>query len=219
MTRPTREPNFDRVADVYRWAEYLALGTVLPRTRTQFLTLLSDRRSAFVLGDGDGRFLAALLAANRNLHAHAVDTSARMLKLLRARCSFAAERLHTLRTSALTATPPNGTDLVVTHFFLDCFDQPQVEHFIQQSASYCRPGTLWLVSEFQLPQRSWLRWPARVYIHLLYLAFRILTGLRVKRLPDTHPALVRAGFTRLAYHERLAGLVYTELWRLDRAVE
>ena len=100
-----RDANFDRVARLYRWAEYLALGPLLERTREHFLPQLAGRRQALVLGDGDGRFLARLLRQQPGLHALAVDTSAVMLRLLRQRCldsaPAAVSRLRTLRASAL----------------------------------------------------------------------------------------------------------------------
>ena len=207
------QPSFDRVARLYRWAEYLALGPLLTRTRQHHLPQLSHCRRALVLGDGDGRFLARLLYLNPQLHALAIDTSATMLHLLRQRCAFAAPRLRTAQTSALTADPPPHTDLIVTHFFLDCLPQPEVVALTQRLAAATAPGTLWLVSDFAIPTSALLRPFARLYIRALYLAFRLLTGLRTQHLPDPQTALTRAGFLRIASHQHLGGLLYTELWQ------
>ena len=87
-------PNFDSIARIYRWAEYLSLGPLLVRTRNHFLPQLTPCRRALVLGDGDGRFLARLLQQNPDLHALAVDTSATMLHLLRERCLRTAPNSH-----------------------------------------------------------------------------------------------------------------------------
>jgi ubiquinone/menaquinone biosynthesis C-methylase UbiE len=207
-----REPNFDPVARLYRWAEYLSLGPLLQRTRTHLLPQLTDRRSAFVLGDGDGRFLARLLAQNPLLQALAIDTSATMLQLLQRRCGFAGARLCVQQASALTATPPRDTDLIVTHFFLDCLTQAEVNVLAQRVSAQTQPGTLWLLSDFHVPSGA-VRSLARLYIRALYLVFRLLTGLRIKSLPDPQASLARAGFIRMARHERLFGMIYTELWR------
>ena len=209
------QPNFDRVARIYRWAEYLSLGPLLQRTRTHFLPQLTSRRTAFILGDGDGRFLARLLQQNPTLHAYAVDTSASMLDLLRQRCLPTASRLQTLRISALDADLPPNTDLIVTHFFLDCLTQPEVDALVNRIAANIQPGTLWLLSDFQIPQRPILRPFAKLYVCALYLAFRILTGLRVQSLPNPQTALSNAGFTRKSRHEKLFGLIYTEIWQLQ----
>ena len=245
------QPNFDRVARIYRFAEYLSLGPLLQRTRTHFLHDLPPRHQALLLGDGDGRFLARLLARRPHLSALAVDTSATMLQLLRHRCQPYIHRVRTLHASALdlfgSSYPeasgagtngypePSGSglisppvegagsprlqpwaspDLIVTHFFLDCLTQPELQTLTQNLAANTAPGTLWLLSDFAIPQRPLLRPLAALYIRFLYLAFRILTGLRATHLPDPASALASAGFTRLARHELLYGLLYTEIWQL-----
>jgi SAM-dependent methyltransferase len=215
---PRHPPNFDRVARIYRWAEYLSLGPLLVRTRNHFLPQLTHSRRALVLGDGDGRFLARLLAQNPDLHVLAVDTSATMLHLLRERCLRAAPRaamfrLRTLQASALDITPSRDTDLIVTHFFLDCLSQSDVDALTQRLAAHVRPGALWLLSDFAIPSAPLLRALAALYVRSLYLAFRLLTGLRTTWLPDPQAALSAAGFEPLARHQLLFGLLYTELWQ------
>ncbi len=206
-------PNFDPVARIYRFAEYLTLGPLLQRTRTHFLPLLPPRHRALLLGDGDGRFLAQLLSIQPNLRALAVDTSATMLHLLRHRCQPHANRLQTLQASALSVTPAPDIDLIITHFFLDCLTQPELDTLAQNLAAYTSPGTLWLLSDFAIPPTPLLRPLAALYIRALYLAFRTLTGLRVTHLPDPRSALATAGFDRIARHDLLYGLLYTEIWQ------
>jgi SAM-dependent methyltransferase len=203
-------PDFDRVARVYRWAEYLALGRTLERAREYFLPRLADRERVLALGDGDGRFLARLLAQNPEMQAVAVDTSAEMLALLRERCG---ERARTVQASALGIRVSGVTDLVATHFFLDCFTQAEVDRLAQEVAAQLESGALWVVSDFGVPRARWLRPPAAMYVRSLYLAFRILTGLRVTRLPDPQASLSAAGLQRVGRREFLLGLVYTELWQ------
>lgn len=211
------EPDFDRVAHIYRWAEYASLGPLLQRARTHFLPELRDCRRAMVLGDGDGRFLARLMARNPAMQAVAVDTSATMLKLLRRNSAHATKdadgRLTSLQASALQTRPAPQTDLIVTHFFLDCLTQPEVDSLTASYAAMLKPGTLWVVSDFALPRVAWLRPFAGVYIRALYLAFRLLTGLRVTQLPDAQESLRGAGFALIARKEFIGGLIYTELWR------
>jgi hypothetical protein len=58
-----------------------------------------------------------------------------------------------------------------------------------------------------------MRLPAKFLIRSLYLAFRLLTGLRTTRLPDHTTPLTQAGLTRVSHQHRLAGLLATELWQ------
>ncbi|MDE1162090.1 MAG: class I SAM-dependent methyltransferase [Acidobacteriaceae bacterium] len=206
-------PGFDRVARLYRWAEYLALGPLLTQTRNHWLPKLTHIRQATIFGDGDGRFLARFLQQNPAAHAHAIDASPCMLKLLQQRSLFAAARRTTELATLPEALPAPDSDLLVTHFVLDCLPQTAVDRFAEQCFARTAPGTLWLVSDFAPMRSRWLRPASRLYIRLLYLSFRMLTGLRVTQLPDSYQALSQAGFQRIAHTERVNGLLFTELWR------
>ncbi len=212
----TREADFNRIARPYRWLEYVTLGRALERCRTHYLPLLRDRRHALVLGDGDGRFLAQLLAYNRQLQADAVDTSATMLRLLRQRSEAATPdagaRLRIHHANALTFPPGGPYDLIVTHFFLDCLTQAELNTLVARVAAALAPGALWAVSDFRIPAGV-MRLPARTFVRGLYFAFRVLTGLRTIQLPDHATALAHAGLVRIARQDSLAGLLTTEVWQ------
>jgi SAM-dependent methyltransferase len=199
--------------------EYLTLGRSLERCRNYFLPQLAQCRSALVLGDGDGRFLACLLAANSELHADAVDTSPAMLNLLehRADAAGARARVQTYHASALEFMPQRDYDLIVTHFFLDCLTQPELDTLCSRIALHIQSNALWLVSDFRIPAGA-MHWPAHILVRLLYLAFRLLTGLRTSALPNHAAALTAAGFVQIAQHHSLAGLLTSELWEYTPAM-
>ena len=210
----TKTANFNAIARPYRWLEYLTLGPILQQTHLHHLPRLTQQKSALILGDGDGRFLSQLLSQNPHIHAEAIDTSATMLHLLRQRCALYANRLQTHQTDALAFQPAKKYDLVVTHFFLDCLTQTQLEALITKITPHLTPDAIWLISDFRIPPTGPMRLIARAYIRSLYLAFRILTNLRVTTLPDYTTPLTQSGFTRIAQHHRLAGLLTTELWQI-----
>jgi hypothetical protein len=148
-----------------------------------------------------------------------------MLRLLLRRCHRAApssaSRVELHHAEALTfVSKPRSTayDLVVTHFFLDCLTQQQVEALVCAVTQSLTPGALWLVSDFHIPATA-MRLPATLLVRGLYLAFRILTGLRTRHLPEHALALERAGFTRVAHQESFFGLLLTELWSFSPTLD
>ena len=207
--------NFDGIARPYRWMEYLSFGRSLERCRFYYLPQLRDRRRALVLGDGDGRFLAKLLAANPALQADAVDISRTMLNLLAGRAAAAtanaAVRLRIHQANALAFTPEANYDLIVTHFFLDCLTQVEVESIAYRLGRHASPKAVWVVSDFRIPSGA-MAWPERSLVRLLYAGFRLLTGLRTNHLPDHSSALLTAGFVRRSEQLSLAGLLTSEIW-------
>jgi Methyltransferase domain len=212
---------FDRIARLYRWMEYLSFGPALQRCRTRFLPQLRHSRNALVFGDGDGRFLKALFTDNPKIHADAIDSSGSMLDLLHERISHigAANRLRTHHTDALhfIPQPSLGTasepyDLVATHFFLDCLSTQQVQKLVTNLQPHLAPEALWVISEFRIPNTR-MRLPAHLVVGSLYLAFRIMTGLRTTQLPLYSEVLLNAGFRRLEERSSLAGLLTSQLWQ------
>ncbi|MBV9128213.1 MAG: class I SAM-dependent methyltransferase [Verrucomicrobia bacterium] len=219
--------NCDRLAPWYRLLEYGALGRALERRRTEFLEQVGDCRRALLLGDGDGRFAAALVTRHREVRVVSVEQSAGMLRCARRRLDAlpiaAAERAQFLQADvgAWLRSPPMASpesqapfDLVATHFFFDCFSAADLAPLIAAIAARTSPGACWLVSEFRQPAgRGWPAWHAWVWLRVLYAFFRMATGLRVARLADHRPLLAAQGFVLEREITARAGMLVSELWR------
>ncbi|HEV2326529.1 MAG TPA: class I SAM-dependent methyltransferase [Terracidiphilus sp.] len=210
-------PDLDSLAGVYRWMEAITFGPFLSRCRNEFLGAMSHCRRALILGDGDGRFTARLLRANPAIEIDAVDTSHAMLQTLVRRAGPHSARVCTHCADVRLWQPSRPPyDLVVTHFLLDFLTEPEVCALAERVSRAVCPSALWIVSEFAIPENSFGRFVARPTVAGLYLGFRWLTGLAVDRLPDHPSALASAGFHLRRSRTRLAGLLVSELWKLDQ---
>jgi SAM-dependent methyltransferase len=212
------EVNFDLIARPYRWLEYFSFGPFLDRCRRAQLVDLKYASRALVLGDGDGRFLARLLAVNPSLSADVVDSSASMLKVLERRVdrsgSLGRRRIRLYHADALDWKPTGNYDLIVTHFFLDCFSPLQLKQLVDRILPHATPGAKWLISEFAIPGNPIAAPFARAIISLLYRAFGCLTGLPVRALPDYAAAFSRRGMVLSQERRTLAGLLSSQIWTL-----
>ncbi len=176
-----------------------------------------NAKTALVLGDGDGRFCASLLYANPVVRIHAVDSSPAMLKALRSKAVriHAEHRLTTYLQNVLDTLPQGPFDLVCTHFLLDCLSVDEITLLVNAISERCRKGS-WVISEFAIPEGI-AKLPATLLIHLLYLAFVLLTGLHVRQLPPYAAVLQRAGFSCVHSRSRLFGILRSELWNMPGA--
>ena len=210
--------HFGRLARLYRAMEYLSFGPFLERCRNRRLPEMLAARTALVYGDGDGRFLARLAAAAPEMMIDAVDASNTMLR-------HAARRLERLRAGpaarvtlrcadALAYQPQQIYDLIVSHFFLDCFTDAEIALLLQHVRAAARPGTLWIVSDFAAPKGSISGRVGRLVVRALYLAFRLLTGLRTQHLPNYASAMSATGWQLEDQHPTLRGLLVSQRWRL-----
>ena len=194
--------NCDHIARWYRWIEYAGFGRALERRREAFLGDVADARRVLALGDGDGRALAALVAAAPQACIDYIDVSARMLELARKRAG--TEHVTYRNEDARSAPLPTAEyDLIATHFFLDCFDDADLELLVARIACAASPQARWVISEFR--GNGWL-------VRALYLFFRAATGLRTRLLVDHHPLLMRDGFRLVRQEEVWRGLLGSELW-------
>jgi ubiquinone/menaquinone biosynthesis C-methylase UbiE len=210
------QANFDHVARPYRWLEYMSFGPWLGRCRNAQLAHLTSARHALLLGDGDGRFLARLLAANPILTADVVDSSHAMLRLLdrRLRRSGFHRHVHLHHADALHWNPTRSYDLIVSHFFLDCFFPHELEQLFDSILPHALPGAHWVISEFAIPPNPFAAWFAHGIIRGLYQAFGWATGLHVRALPGYAASLQRRGLTLSQDQSYLAGLLRSQLWTL-----
>jgi SAM-dependent methyltransferase len=209
MTRP----NFDALAPHYRWLETVTFGPLLQWCRTAFLPQLVDARRALVLGDGNGRFLAALLAVNPNVDVDAVDISPAMTALARRRAGNPSRvRFHVADARGHLLRPAHY-DLVVTNFFLDCFGSGDLHLMIDHLAAALAPGGRWVIGDFRVPSGRLARPAAEIALATMYAAFRLITRLPTGRLVNPSPILAGAGLEYGEERTRLHGLLTAQLWR------
>ncbi len=194
--------------------EYASFGAALHRRRCYFLSEL-DAHHVLLLGDGDGRFLAEFVRRYPSVRIDVLDCSRRMLALAAHRAP-ACDRIHFHHSDAVRdPLPGRDYDLIVTHFFLDCFTPTELCDLVAKISAAAAPNARWILSEFHLPPAGWRRLRAKLWIGSLYFAFRVLTGLRARALPDYVAALrLRSqGFERRTQDLASAGLLTSELWK------
>jgi ubiquinone/menaquinone biosynthesis C-methylase UbiE len=209
--------SFDPLAPAYRWMEFVLAGEKLQRCRTAFLNHVADARDILILGEGNGRFLVECAQVSSSARITCVDESARMLELAKQRLERvgSSRNVQFLRYDALTWVPPRGAfDLIVTHFFLDCFRPDQLEKLLASLAYACRPGARWLLADFQIPDRGLARWRAAAIHQLMYAFFRLATRLPARRLTAPDPMLKSAGFVLKQRMVAEWQLLHSDLWQL-----
>lgn len=208
--------NFDRIAPHYPWMERLFAGGLMQRCRTAFLTHAKDCRRALVVGEGPGIFLVELLRDNPGIKVVCLEHSRGMIEQARRRLvrhHLDPARVEFRQMNALDWHPPaEKFDLVVTHFFLDCFPAPQLKQVVARLAASTTPDAVWLLADFRLPERGWRRWRAYMLLTMLYAFFKISTALPARRLTPPDPFLAAAGFDLMDRRLANLGFAHADLW-------
>jgi SAM-dependent methyltransferase len=203
-----------RLAGWYRWIEYAAFGRALERRRFAFLPRLASARRVLVLGEGDGRSLARLLALAPLAVFDVVEISPEMIALARQRAGNSARVNFFCQDARMVSGPPAQYDGIVTHFFLDCFVEEDARRLVRLLASTLTPDGIWLISEFAVPDKGWRRIHAQIWIAIMYRFFGIATGLSARALPPIERLMREAGMSRTDQEKARAGLMVSEVWRI-----
>ncbi len=207
-------PRFDRLAPLYATLEAVSFGGRLQWCRTALLADVADARRVLILGEGDGRFLAAFLAANPAATVEVIDGSPAMVALARRRAGAAADRVTWRVADARHFDPPGPPyDLIVTNFFLDCFEAGELAALVAKLAARLALGGRWVVGDFRVPAGRWRGLAARLALAGMYAFFRLTTRLPAGRLVDPNPALAAAGLTLVHERRRLGGFLAASLWQ------
>jgi len=213
--------SFDVLAPHYRWMELVSAGEKLQRCRTAFLSRVPKANNILILGEGNGRFLLECRRQFPRALITVVDASARMIELARkrlARQGMKTDRINFIRADALTWTPSEQAfDLIVTHFFLDCFRADQLEVLISKLARAAAPKANWLLADFQAAPAGWRRQRSRAILWLMYRFFIAATQLSARTLTPPDDLLERRGFNLRSREIYDWELLHSDWWQAAAA--
>jgi len=208
--------SFDALAPHYRWMEFILAGEKLQRCRTAFLDQVSQARNILIVGEGHGRCLVECCRIFQDAQIACVDASESMLFQARRRCAgrgLNANRVEFIQADALKWTPvSSGWDLIITNFFLDCFEAEQLERLISRLAAAAAPAANWLIADFQMAPAGWKRARSRLILWAMYVFFRVMTRLPAERLVAPDGFLERSGFALRQRAETEWGLLHSDWW-------
>ena len=208
--------SFDAIAPHYRWLEPLLAGRKLDRCRTAHLPRLAPPQSVLVMGEGPGRFLIPFRECFPGARITCIDASKRMLAMAQHRLNahdLPLEKVSFIHADALRYSYPLATfDLIVTHFFLDCFTPEQLRGLVANLSQAATPTATWLLSDFSIPDAGLPRLRARAIHRLMYTFFRGVTNLSARSLtpPDQFLQLQRFTLQHRSFTD--LGLLQSDLW-------
>ena len=205
--------NCNRIAPFYEWFEKAAFGARLQNHRINFLHIALNKQRALVLGDGDGRFVQALAHEHPELQIDCVEMSSGMVAQARKRLAPGA-KIQMIQCDAFEFDfARERYDVVFTHFFLDCFEDAALQTLLRLVSNGMKGHAAWILSDFRQAQSGWQKLYTGAWLTSMYLFFRLVTGLKTRRLPEYASALQKAGFSKHEEFVSMAGLIASEWWQ------
>lgn len=208
--------SFDSIAKSYAFLESFLFGDRLQEARTFALSQSKQEiKTALVIGDGNGSFAIELLKTHPNCKIDSIDISTKMLEVSKQRITdvFGSEQQN-LNTILCDAThfdlPNNHYDFIGLHFILDCFDSEQCKRLLEKTSNALKETGILSYADFEIPTQQPNRLVSTGFIRLLYLVFRMITGLETQSLPQIEwPETLKP----IQAHSQLGGLLISRSFK------
>lgn len=212
--------SFDKIAPVYATLEKLCFGQNLQNIRIAGLSQMKDpAQRVLLLGDGYGALSIEILRRFPQCRIDSIDISPGMLEQARAQIEKILGEVpggyQGICADALeTDFGCRCYDYIGLNFFLDCFSSEQCRRIIDRCSEALKPDGLLAYGDFTLPEKRIGRAFGIVLIRLLYLGFKMTTGLKNQSLPKIEwPDNLK----RIHQTERLGGLLEAKTFKLRSA--
>lgn len=178
---------FNWIARSYDELVKLVFGDTLHQAEMHFVNEIGSNQSVLILGGGSGKFLSALLRTKPAIQVTYIEASSEMIALAKTKVD-ATTRVEFVHGTE-QAIPSQEFDVVITNFFLDLFQQQQVESLVGIVSKHLKVNGKWLVTDFEKSSKL----SHRVLLSLMYLFFTVSGSIDAKTLPKWRPVFQSAG--------------------------
>jgi tRNA (cmo5U34)-methyltransferase len=167
---------FDRLAPIYDLLAQLVIGKGIRTSQLHFINHLKEKNELLILGGGTGWILPFILEMNPNLRIDYIELSPKMLE----KAKSYARGNSTVRFIEGTEAniPIKKYDCVITHFYLDLFNDEKLGLVINKIKEALCPGACWIAADF-VSDKKW----HKAVLGIMYKFFSITTGLNTSSLP------------------------------------
>lgn len=168
---------FDRVAPFYDKMAGLVFGNKLIQAQECNLDTITGYSDVLVLGGGTGKWLTKLLKRNSSCMIWYVEASKEMIVQAKKNLDFTDRIIFIHGTHE--NIPEQKFDIVITHFFVDMFTEPELNSITQQIYNHLKKDGQWFVADF-VNEKYW----HGVLLKAMYLFFNWTGALDLKVLPN-----------------------------------
>ena len=210
-----RKSCFDNLAPWYHFLETISFGNRLQQCRISQLAELNEVTNILILGDGNGRFLESLLKSNSNAEIESLDISRKMIRLATARINTLPKnsRVVFIHSDVFDwEFPSSKYDLVVTNFFLDCFNYSELTNLVESISLSLKPEGKLIYGDFNVPNSLFKKTLTSLLLFGMYLFFRIFTRISANSLHDPTTLLIKNKLILKSEKYYLCSFLKSQLW-------
>ena len=210
--------NFDLIAKHYNWIEKIIFRSDLEKVRRMNLALVKNAKSILLLGDGDGRFLEQVSLMGTDAFIVSVDSSAKMIDLAKRKLKKSSLNVEFNCTKIEDFQPIDNfkPDLIIAHFFLDCFTHDEVKLIIDRVSGWAAANAKFVISDFLLTKNaSFNRIYQKMLTKIMIRFFRLFCGISTRFLPNIPKIMTAQGWNCLSQESLKSEFINSWVWQIE----
>ncbi len=197
---------FDNVATFYDRLAKMVYGKSIVESQKYFLDRIQDHSKILILGGGTGWILEEIFKVKSNVEVWYIEASMKMI-------SLAKEKMNDSRVKFIHGTENSipqepQFNLIITNFYLDLFSDNSVKPVLRKIKASLSANAQWIVTDF-VNEKVW----HGVLLKVMYLFFRLVTGIKSKKLADWENEMLAIGGKESATKTFYKGFIKTKLFR------
>lgn len=208
--------SFDLIAPYYHWLEIIFAQKKMQRARLALLSDIPRPVHILLVGEGPGLFLEKCHESFPEAMITYVDASNAMLKKTERKLLkkyFSIKNIELLHENIFHWQPEKEKyDLLVTHFFLDCFTAPELEQIIKKMTLAATPDANWLIADFHMPSPWLLKKSSQLLVKFLLFFFKVTADVSTEKFIDHTLILKKTGFLLYRRKYFCRGLLKSDWW-------
>ena len=171
--------NFDRIAPFYDFLAKAVFGKSIRQSQVHFLHQLPEKGNLLVIGGGTGWILEEIIRIRPHLFIDYVEASKRMIQKSMKRPVKSAN-IHFIHGTEKSIPTRKQYDAIITYFFLDVFNTPQLANVMYLLDKVLAGGGLWFCADFKETDKQ-----AHLFLlKFMHWFFRKVSKLESRRLKD-----------------------------------
>lgn len=196
---------FDFLAPVYDGLARLIIGDDIVISQLHFLKHFRSCHRLLILGGGSGWILEELCKFCPDLEIDYIELSPKMLAS--ARKIMGTRKGINFILGSEDDIPNHQYDGVITNFYLDMFNESNMNVVIRKIKESLTNDAHWVVTDFANEQRV-----HAVKLWFMYRFFRIIAHIEATHLADWQAAMLKAGFVLSDQRKFNAGFIPSNLY-------
>ncbi len=196
---------YDFLAPYYDALTFLVFGDSLYRAQIHFLKEIQPNSKILVVGGGTGRWFREAWVREANPEITYIDISEKMLH--KARVNGEGINIKFIQSTPALLKGGEDFDVIVAFCFFDLFDDLALQEVVSQLARSMKLDGRWLIVDFVDG-----KWWQGLVVSMMYFFFRIVTSLKIKRLPKWRHVMKAAGFREEKSKSFYGQLITSGLW-------